>query len=920
MRALRRFFRRLSSWATTQEDEERLRAEIEDHLARQTAEHIRGGLSPIEARRQAVLKFGGVEAMKESYRDERGLPFLETLTQDTRYALRRLRMAPTFTIATTLTLALGIGATTSIFTLVHAVLLKSLPVANPGELYRLGREARCCYFGGYSQDQEFSLVSYDLYKYLRDNTKGFAELAAFPPSSPLFGVRRSGSPEAAQSYPGEFVSGNYFTMFGIMAYAGRAFTARDDQPGAPPVAVMSYRLWEQKYRSDPSVIGSIFNLNDKPFTVVGITPPGFFGDSLRGTPPDFFLPLNTEPFVQVDADLNKYDTHWLNVIGRIQPGVTAGSIETEMRVALKQWLRSHWGEMSANDRARFPEQTLYLSPGGAGITSMREQYEHWLQILMMVSGFVLLIACANVATLMLVRGMERRRQISLSMALGAQASRLVRQPLIESLLLALLGGAAGLAVAFAGTRLILFFAFPARPGFAGVPIDASPSMPVLLFAFVASLSTGVAFGIGPAWMGTRVDPMEALRGAGRSTTRTGSLPGKTLVVCQAAFSLVLLSASVLLTTALQRLENQELGFDQDRRVVVSINPRLAGYRTEQLSLLYRRIHDSMAGIPSVSSVALCLYSPQAGSWGAAVWVDGHPPPGPRDDSFASWNRVTAGFFDVIGNPILSGRGISEQDSATSRHVAVINQAFARKFFSNEDPIGKHFGRDAGASRQFEVVGVAKDARYLTNNLAQPVRPFFFLPEAQAEYARGNLGSLFLRDVVIVTRPGADLSIAEVHQAMASVDPGMPIISIRTLREQVASQFTQQRLIARLTSLFGVLSLVLASIGLYGVTAYSAGRRAHEIGVRIALGANRGNILRLVLRGAFGLILLGLLIGLPLTFGVGRFLGNQLYGVNPYNPVVTLAAVVALGLSALVASLIPAVRASVISPLDALRAE
>jgi hypothetical protein len=317
MSALRRFFRRLSSWTTTPEDEERLRAEIEDHLARQTAEHIRGGLSPIEARRQAVLKFGGVEAMKESYRDERRLPFLETLTQDTRYALRRLRTAPTFTIATTLTLALGIGATTSIFTLVHAVLLKSLPVANPGELYRLGREARCCYFGGYSQDKEFSLVSYDLYKYLRDNTRGFAELAAFPPSSPLFGVRRSGSSEAAQSYPGEFVSGNYFTMFGVPAYAGRAFTARDDQPGAPPVAVMSYRLWEQKYRSDPSVIGSIFNLNDKPFTVVGITPPGFFGDSLRLTPPDFFLPLNTEPFAQVDSDLNKYDTHWLNVIGRI---------------------------------------------------------------------------------------------------------------------------------------------------------------------------------------------------------------------------------------------------------------------------------------------------------------------------------------------------------------------------------------------------------------------------------------------------------------------------------------------------------------------------------------------------------------------------------------------------------------------------
>jgi predicted permease len=508
MRTLTRFFRRLTSWATTRRDEERLRIEIEDHLALQTAENIRAGLSPIEARRQAVLRFGGVEKIKESYRDQRGLPLLETLIQDTRHALRRLRMAPAFTIATVLTLALGIGATTSIFTLVNAVLLKSLPVVNPGELYRLGKESHCCYLGGFSQDKEFSLVSYDLYKYFRDHTKGFSELAAFPSvqasgspysSQHLFGVRRSGRSEAAQSYPGEFVSGNYFTMFGITAHAGRALTPRDDQPGAPPVAVMSYRLWQQRYAADPSVIGSVFNLNEKPFTVVGITPPAFFGDTLRSTPPDFFLPLNTEPLVETDADLNKVDVHWLDLIGRIQPGVSPASIEAEMRVELKQWLLSHWGEMSANDRAKFPAQTLFVSPAGGGIASMRERYERWLQILMTVTGFVLLIVCANVANLMLVRGLERRRQTSLSMALGAGASRLMRQPLLESILLSLFGGAAGLAVAFAGTRLILNFAFPSSSGFTSVPISASPSVPVLLFALITSLATALAFGIAPAW-------------------------------------------------------------------------------------------------------------------------------------------------------------------------------------------------------------------------------------------------------------------------------------------------------------------------------------------------------------------------------------------------------------------------------------
>jgi predicted permease len=923
MRAVRRFLSRLGSWARTPENEARLSAEIEEHLALQIAENLRAGLSPIEARRQALLKFGTVEAMRESYRDQRGLPFMETLIQDARHALRRLRNAPAFTLTTVLTLALGIGATTSIFTLVHAVILKSLAVAKRGELYRLGKESRCCFWGGYSQEKEFSLVSYPLYKYFKDNTREFAELAAFQASADLYGVRRSGSSDAAQGYPGEFVSGNYFTMFGIRAYAGRMLAVSDDRAGAPPVAVMSYRLWQQRYGLDPSVVGSVFTLDTKPFTVVGITPPGFFGDTLRDNPPDFFLPLALGV-----SDIGEPGTHWLDLIGRIQPGASPSAIEAEMRVELKQWLRSHWGEMNANERAKFPEQTLFLRPGGAGITNVRDEYEHWLQILIMVSGFVLLIVCANVANLMLVRGLERRRQISLSMALGARAARLVRQALTESMVLSLLGGAAGLGIAFAGTRLILHFAFPPVNGLAAIPISAWPSMPVLSFAFVTSLATGIAFGIAPAWMATRVDPMETLRGGNRSTARTGSLPRKTLVVFQAALSLALLSASGLLTAALYNLENQNFGFEQDRRYVVHFDPRLAGYGLEQLTPLYRRIHDSVSGIPGVAAVAVCIYSPMEGNnWGGGVWVDGHPPPGPNDDVFISWDRVTPGYFDVIGNPIIRGRGITEQDGPASPRIAVINEAFARRFFRNEDPIGKHFGQNEIASeRDYEIVGIAKDARYLTSNLDKPVGAFYFLPEAQHDISlkadRGDFtpGSHFLKNLVIVTKPGSRFPIAQVRQAMASVDPNMPIISIRTLKEQVAGQFIQQRLIARLTSLFGILSLILASIGLYGVTAYSAGRRTNEIGLRMALGADRGNVVALVLRGAFGLIASGLLLGLPLSAVAGRFLGHQLYGVNPYDLVVTLTAAGTLGLCALAAALVPALRASSISPLEALHVE
>jgi predicted permease len=863
---------------------------------------------------------------------------METLLRDVRHALRRWRRGPAFAITTILTLALGIGATTSIFTLVQAVILKSLPVANPAELYRLGRESRCCYQGGYSQDKEFSLVSYDLYKHLRDNTKGFAELAAFPAFAPLFGVRRAGSATPAQSYPGEFVTGNYFTLFGIRAYTGRALTVSDDQPGAAPVAVMSYRLWQQAFGFDRSVIGSVFDIDNKPFTVVGVTPPGFFGDTLRSSPPDFYLPLNQEPLVEADSNLNDSDTHWLELIGRITPGRIAPgtqptAVEAEMRVELKQWLRAHWGEMNANDRAAFPSQTLFLAPGGAGITSMREAYEHWLQILMMVTGFVLLIVCANVANLMLVRGITERRQTSLRMALGARPSRLVKQALTESVLLAVFGGAAGLAIAFAGTRLILHFAFPAG---AAMPISASPSMPVLLFALGVSVLTGVAFGMGPAWMTTRVDPMEALRGASRSTARTASLPRKSLVVFQAALSLVLLSASGLLTTALDRLEHQDLGIDQDHRLVARMEPRLAGYRKEQLTPLYRRIRDSFLNIPGVSAVALCAYAPQNGfNWSSGVWVDGHAAPRPREDNSAFWLRVTGGYFEAAGNPILAGRGIEEREIESAPHVAVINEAFARKFFRGDDPIGHFFGRSGmGAAREYEIVGVAKDIRNLTYRLDRPADPFYFLPEAQRSMAAlfpeklispmvdtdVNPGSHFMHDITIVTRPGARVTIAQVRQALASVDPNLPVISLQSVREQVAGQFGQQRLIARLTSFFGILSLVLASIGLYGVTAYNAAERVNEMGVRMALGATRGDVLGLIVRSALGLILIGLLVGLPLSLAAGRVLDTELYGMNPFHAGVTIVAVVTLGLSAFVAALIPALRASLISPLEALREE
>jgi len=902
--------------------------ELRSHLQLEIDRLRNEGVSEEEAYWAARRTLGNLSAAGERFHERSRWLWLEHTLQDIRHALRRLRHSPVFALTTVLTLALGIGATTSIFTLVHAVLLQSLAVSNPQQLYRIGKHSRCCIWGGYSQYQEFSIFSFDLYRYFRDHNHGFSELAAFQAGGTDVGAKRVNRTEPAHTYRAEFVSGNYFAMFGVNAYQGRTITNNDDRAGSPPVAVMSYRLWKNRYARDPSIIGSVFNLDNKPFTVIGITPPPFYGDSLRYVPPDLFIPLATEPLLMGESSLlNQPDGAWLDLIGRILPAESTGAVQAELRLELVQWLRSHWADMDANARKLLPKQTLYLSPGGAGIVAMREQYEHWLNILMLASGFVLAIVCANVANLMLVRGMEQRRQISLSMALGARASRLLRQPLAESLVLSLLGGAAGLAVAFAGTRLILHFAFPPMGGMASVPIHASPSAPILLFAFAVSLITGIAFGIAPAWMATRVDPIEALRGSNRSTACSGSLPRKALVIFQVALSLVLLSSAGLLTAVLRNLESQDFGFNQERRTLVKIDPQLGGYRVDQLDTLYRRLHDSFAGMPGVASVSMCMYSPQSGSdWYHTVYIDGQPTPGPNENNGAGVDRVTPGFFETIGNPIVDGRGITEQDTTNSQHVAVVNQAFVKRFFKQDNPIGKFFGdSDPRATRLYEIVGVAQDAR-ITGSPGKPVDPFFFLPETQytvypkPDDTQSDSLTHYMHDVILLLKPGATVSNEQIRQVVASIDPNLPVNLVRSLRDQVEAAFRQQRLIARLTGLFALLSVVLAAIGIYGVIAYNAGRRTTEIGVRMALGANRLDVVGLILRGAIGLIVLGLLFGLPLTYGAAQLLGSQLYGMNPYDPAVMALTILALSSSALLASFFPALRASLLSPLQALRTE
>jgi putative ABC transport system permease protein len=848
---------------------------------------------------------------------------------DLKYALRQLRKSPGFAITAIITLALGIGATTAIFTLVQQVMLKSLPVTRPDELYRVGSKIRCCNWGGYLQDGEFSLFSWDLYKRFRDNTHGFSELAALPGNAPL-GVRRAGSSQPAQTFNGEFVSGNFFHTFGISAWIGRTLKDSDDQEGAPSVAVMSYHVWQEKFGGDPSVVGATYEFNGNPFTVVGVTPPGFYGAKLSGWGmPDFWMPLAAELLIDgKTARLKSVNSNWLDLIGRIRPGANPKIIESQLRVELQQWLTSHVPDMNASERDEYKKQTLYLTPGGAGVADMRDQYHDGLELLLAAAACVLLIACANLANLLLARGLKNKQQTSVRVALGASRQRLVRKALIESLTLGILGGLFGLAVSVAGSRLILHLAFRGGGPNTYIPIQATPSWPVLLFALAVSILTGILFGIAPAWITSHAEPVDALRGASRTVGGKASWSQKTLVIAQAALSLVLLSAAAMLGQSLRNLEHQDFGFQPKGRYIAWINPMLGNYKLEQLQPMFEQIQERMRSIPGVRAASAALYAPMSGdSWNDGVRVEGKPEPRGDEDDSAGWTRVTPNFFETIGDPMVSGRPITEEDTATTRHVAVINQAFAKRFFPGENPLGRHFGPDEMKyAADFEVVGVASDARFQTYELKKAIRPMYFLPESQStnfdkpNEQSGELWSHYLYNIVLWA-PGNPAGLeAQVRKALSDVDPNLVLYAVDPYSEVLGTDFEQEDMISTLTLLFGALALVLAAVGLYGVTAYTVEQRTSEIGIRMALGADRRSVISMVLRGAFSQVGLGLIIGIPAAIGAGWAMATQLFGVKSYDPLMLAAAILLLSLAALIAALIPAQKASSVDPMKALRTE
>jgi predicted permease len=852
---------------------------------------------------------------------------MQNLPGNFRYALRQFRRSPVFATAAVLTLALGIGGTTAIFTLIHAVMLRSLPVSDPGRLYRVGEGDECCVEGG-PQDR-WGMFSFPLYQRLKAETPEFEEVTAFQAGRWRLGVRRQGIESVARSLRSEYVTGTYFSTLGVRAFGGRVFTPDDDKPAAPPVAVLSHRVWQTAYASDTSVVGSTFVVEGHPLTVIGVAPAGFFGETLESDPPDIWVPLQQEPMMNAEGSLlHQPVSAWLRMIGRLRPGASTDGMAPRLTGVLRQWLQNDSGYPSnwMPDVIRLlPKQVVGVVPAGAGVAVMKEEYGRSLQILLSVCGLVLLIACSNVANLLLARGVARRGQTAVRLAIGATPRQIVMQALTESVLLAIGGGIVGLLVAMAAARLLLALAFH-NSHF--LPISTAPSLMVLAFAFALALVTGIIFGAAPAWLATRTDPAEALRGSGRGTRDRSSFARKALLVVQATLSVVLVAGATMLARSLNKLEHQDFGYQVQNRVAVSVNRPPATYTQPQLASLYRQLEDQLNRFPGVQGSGLALYNPLTDNWGELIMVAGHPPAKLNEEAGASWDRVSANYLQNLGMPILRGRAFTAADNETTAAVAIVNEAFVKRFFkTGEDPLDQHFGLDVPEyAGTFRIVGVVRDAKFSGWGLSRPARPMFYVPLAQnVNYPdelmkKIELNSHFIGGMMLVTNMTPGALEAQLTRMLADLDPNLTINSVRTMRQQIELSFDQERAVASLAGLFGIVALVLAAIGLYGVTAYTVAERTNEIGIRMALGADRPKVIRLVLGGAFKRVLVGLLLGLPLAVGAGRLISAQLYGVSSWDPLALTVAAGALAICSFFAAIIPANRAASISPMNALRIE
>ena len=885
--------------------EQDLQDEIRAHLEMQIEDNLRQGMSGKQARQAALRKFGGVDQVKERYRHKRSLPFIEKTLQDLRYAVRTLRKNPSFTAVAVLSLALGIGANTAIFSLVDAMLLRALPVKNPEKLVTLKT---------INPRNSEDILSYPLYKHIREAQGPFDGVTASTVVRPL-SVSLNDQPEMAQI---QMVSGNFFSVLGASPLIGRTLGPEDDLvPGGHPVAVISHGYWKRRFGLDQSAIGQTITIKDTAFTIVGIMPSAFFGVSVDSSP-DIWMPMMMKTQI-MGRPAHFEDGGYTNyyVIGRLRDVISMSQADPQINVTYQQYLSDRSGSnIDPQKQKENLSQRIELVTASKGLSRLRQQFSKPLLILMAVVGLVLLIACVNVANLLLAKAAHRQKEFAVRLALGAGRPRLIRQLLTESIVLALLGCAAGLVFAWMVSNIVVTYL--ASQLFTSISANLQFHLDGRMMAFTVFISvvTGLIFGIAPALRLTQIDLNPALQGgsslAGNAFSRQRL--DKSLMAGQVALSLVLLIVAGLFVRTLQNLNSIDVGFGGKNLWQMPLGLESSGYRPAQMPGLYREIMEKVTSLPGVESASLSESGLMTGneSGFCCLSADGETPREGRNGR-VRYDLVSAGFFETAGFQLVRGRGITAQDTEGTLRVVVINEQLARDYFRGENPVGRRMSFSGGSeSKPFEVVGVVKDAKY--NSLRSQPQNFIYLPYDQNRNM-GALGFLEIR-----TRGESFGVIANVRREVLATAKNLLIIKASTIAEQVDDSIAEERMIVKLSSLFSLLALLLAAVGLYGVMSYAVARKTREIGIRMALGAQPNQVMVAILRESMLIVIVGIIVGIGVALATTRFISSLLFGVEHYDPLTISVATLLLIAVALIASYLPARRASTVHPSLALRCE
>jgi predicted permease len=907
--------------------ESELDDEMRFHFEQLVEKFVQSGLSATEARRRAQVEFGGFEQVKEGCRDARGTQFLESLAQDVRYGVRSMLRTPGFTAIAVFTLALGIGANTAIFSVFDSILLRSLPVANPEELVVLTNpDDHGVHFG--SQTGERSLLAYSEFEYLRDHSKVFSRIFASDSSLPeveaIIANATSGKSVEKELIRVRLVSGDYFSALGITPAAGRTFAPEVDRArGGSPIAVVSYEFWKQRFGLAPAALGKTIQIHETAFEIVGVTPPGFFGETV-GEVPDIWVPIMMQDAIYPGRDylspspqgiLNQFK--WIQVMARLKPGIQLAQANAASNVVFKRMLESVAASSpAAAGRATALDQRLNLQPGARGSSTLRADFGQPLKFLMFLVGLVLLIACANVANLLLARGAGRQKEFAMRITIGAGRARLIRQLLTESLLLAIFGAVAGIVLAYWADALLLRMVSGATNP-ATVQLSFKLDMAVLGFTLGIAMFTAILFGLIPSLYVTRLNLTPALKSttlgvAGESEQRRFPV-GKILVIAQISVSLILLVAAGLFVRSLTKLGEVNLGYDREKLLLFRVDAAAGGFTGGATTRLYQDLLQKITAIPGLRGVTVShngLFS-----WsesGDPIAVDGYVPE-PDEHPSSRMDHVGPGYFSTVGIPILMGREIEAQDSGNGLRVAVINQTFARKFFPNTNPLGKRV-RDTypGNPGDTVVVGVVSDVKY--NSLREKTPPRLYVPLFNPIWDQ----TAAVYEVRTYSEPST-VSVS-LRQAVQETSASLPAIEINTMSGLVDESLQTDQFITQLSEAFGILAILLASVGLYGIMAYTVARRTREIGIRLALGAERGNVLWQTLRETIFLALLGIILGIPVALGGAYLVRSMVFGLGIADPVAILFATTLLAAIAALSGLLPAWRASRVDPMIALRYE